>query len=195
MPGHKVSETEKSVRYFCDFSPLYFSCFFIYLKDPRHISQVNHLFRSAFKHQLISRVEVCDVHQQNVPGISNFGSWARSASVPLNKWTGHGRSAKEGENGFIFKLLMMGENSEHIFYIKQLKGKGSVTTAPKLNNDLSKVIIMTQIMTQLSENPDLIMTHFTQNNDPALIYACYLILNHQNDLNVMVKTKLYTDFQ
>ena len=54
----------------------------------------------------------------------------------------------------------------------------SLTTARKINNDLSKVIIMTQIMTQSNENTDLILTHFTNNNDLSIINAYFLVITH-----------------
>ena len=52
----------------------------------------------------------------------------------------------------------------------------SVTTAQKNNNDLSQVIIMTQIMTLTSENTDLILTHFTENNDLVFVKPYFLVL-------------------
>ena len=54
----------------------------------------------------------------------------------------------------------------------------SVTTARKINNDHSKVIIMTQIMTQSNENTDLILTLFTQNIDLATINDYFLVVKH-----------------
>ena len=40
--------------------------------------------------------------------------------------------------------------------------------SPKINNDLSQVSIMTQIMTKSKANTNLIVTHYTKNNEPAL---------------------------
>ena len=57
-----------------------------------------------------------------------------------------------------------------------MEGGIRVTTAPQQNNDLRHVIIMTQIMTKTNKMTDLIMIHFTKNNDLPLGEPCSLVI-------------------
>ena len=67
---------------------------------------------------------------------------------------------------------------------------GQGNQSPKINNDLSQVSIMTQIMTKSKANTNLIVTHYTKNNEPALneyIFLSSIIISLEyNGLNEVV---------